>query len=334
MVAISMYRGNLHKVPDVPRRWTMPDRNLSFKDFKSLLHRRKRALSRLSPNSNPNPNPSHNVKSEQATDRKDAIPSERPGSSGKQKLVEVKREEVSGNQVREEDNVRIEGARAGGSGGGDGVMELLSNNETDNLPHEEAANHKAEAKETAEEVVPSEIEKEEKQVEERLQVLNAKKHNLVQVLKLILSAEEELKRRSSITQQPGTTSSRPSLPLHVDVSNDSGGNAGTHMEGGETNDAGNHNNAQTPSVLRLCGASSSSESPLRRAAAFSQHNMAPHPSRWSPRVGPSQPGNPSAAAGGGTVSASGTNYIASSPSPAGSGGTSVFRETRLQSPGT
>ncbi|XP_013625548.1 PREDICTED: uncharacterized protein LOC106331691 [Brassica oleracea var. oleracea] len=327
MVAISMYRGNLHKVPEVPRRWTMPDRNLSFKDFKSLLHRRKRALSRLSPNSNPNPNPnpnpSRNVKSELATDRKDAIPSERPGPSGKQKLVEVKREEVNGNQVREEENGIIEGARAGG---GDRVMELLSNNEG-------VANDKAEAKETAEEVVPSEIEKEEKQVEERLQVLNAKKHNLVQVLKLILNAEEELKRRSSITQQPGTTASRPSLPLHVDVSNDSGGNAAAHMEGGETNDAGNHNNAQTPSVLRLCGASSSSESPLRRAAAFSQHNMASHPSRWSPRVGPTQPGNPSAAAGGGTVSASGTNYIASSPSPAGSGGTSVFRETRLQSPG-
>lgn len=56
----------------------------------------------------------------------------------------------------------------------------------------------------------------------------------------------------------------------------------------------------------------------------------PHPFRGSPRVGPSQPGNPSSAAV--TVSASGTNYIASSPSPAGSGGTSVFRESRLQSP--
>ncbi|KAJ0248404.1 hypothetical protein HA466_0155070 [Hirschfeldia incana] len=319
MVAISMYRGNLHKVPDVPRRWTMPDRNLSFKEFKSLLHRRKRALSRLIPGSNPNP--TQNVKTELVTD---AIPSERPGSSGKQKLVEVKREEVNGNQVREEENGGIGGDRAGGSDGGDRVMELVSNNETVNVPpHEE----EAEAKEAA---VPSEIEKEEKQVEERLQVLNAKKHNLVQVLKLILNAEEELKRRSSITQQQtGTTASRPSLPLHVDVSNDAG-----HMEGGETDGAGNHNNnSQTPSVVRLCGASSSSESPLRKAAAaFSQHNMAPHPSRWSPRVvGPTQPGNPSGA--GVTVSASGTNYIASSPSPAGSGGTSVFRETRLQSPG-
>lgn len=74
-------------------------------------------------------------------------------------------------------------------------------------------------------------------------------------------------------QQQGTTATRPSLPLHVDVSNDSGGNAGAHMEGGETDDAANHNNAQSRTVLRLCGASSSSESPLRRAAAFSQHNM-------------------------------------------------------------
>ncbi|CAN6916935.1 uncharacterized protein LOC106374661 isoform X1 [Brassica napus] len=186
-----------------------------------------------------------------------------------------------------------------------------------------------EANETAEEV-PRQVDKEQKEVEDRLRVLNAKKHNLVQLLKQILNAEEELKRRSSVTQQRGTTASPSSLPLLVDVSNDSGGNAGTHMEGGETDDAENHNNAQTRTVLRLCGASSSSESPPRRAAAFSQHNMALHPSRWSPRVVPSQPRNPSTA--GVTVSASGKNYIASSPSPVGSGGTSVFRETRLQSP--
>ncbi|KAG2242233.1 hypothetical protein Bca52824_095925 [Brassica carinata] len=60
------------------------------------------------------------------------------------------------------------------------------------------------------------------------------------------------------------------------------------------------------------------------------NDKAPHPSRWTSGLVPSQPGNPSAA--GVTVSASGTNYIASSPSPAGSGGTSVFRETPLQTP--
>ncbi|VVB04494.1 unnamed protein product [Arabis nemorensis] len=326
MVAISMYRGNLHKVPDVPRRWRMPERNLSFKDFKSLLHRRKRALSRIPLNSNPNL--SLNVKTELVTNQEDAILSERLRSSGKQKLVEVKSEEIGVDRVREDANGRchgFEGAVAQGSDGGDRSGRAM---ETDNAPHEGLANGKAEAKETVEEI-PSEIETKQKEVEERLQVLNAKKHNLVQVLKQILNAEEELKRRS-IMQQQGTTATRPSLPLHVDVSNDSGGNAGAHMEGGETDDAANQNNAQARTVLRLCGASSSSESPLRRAAAFSQHSMVPHPSRGSPRVGPSQPVNPSSAAV--TVSASGTNYIASSPSPAGSGGTSVFRESRLQSP--
>lgn len=144
-----MYRGNLHKVPDVPRRWRMPERNLSFKDFKSLLHRRKRALSRISLNSNPNL--SLNVKTELVTDQEDAILSERLRSSGKQKLVEVKSEEIGVNRVREDENGRcgggFEGALAGGSDGGDcpgRVMELLSRKETDNAPHEDAANEKAE----------------------------------------------------------------------------------------------------------------------------------------------------------------------------------------------
>lgn len=77
MVAISLYRGNLHRVPDIPRRWLMPTHNISIKDFKSLLHRRSKALSRLrtptssspaklstSPNPNPNPNTNSLIKSD------------------------------------------------------------------------------------------------------------------------------------------------------------------------------------------------------------------------------------------------------------------------------
>lgn len=62
MVAISLYRGNLHRVSDVPRRWLPPKRQISLKDFKILLARRSRALSRLNsssssePDSNPKPN--------------------------------------------------------------------------------------------------------------------------------------------------------------------------------------------------------------------------------------------------------------------------------------
>jgi len=60
MVAISLYRGNLHRAPDVPRRWLMPNPKISLKDFKSLLARRSKALSRTSSSSNPNPNPNPN----------------------------------------------------------------------------------------------------------------------------------------------------------------------------------------------------------------------------------------------------------------------------------
>ncbi|KAL3630480.1 Phosphate metabolism transcription protein [Castilleja foliolosa] len=47
MVAISLYKGNLHKVPDVPRRWTIPPPKIPAKTFRILLRRRSRALSRL-----------------------------------------------------------------------------------------------------------------------------------------------------------------------------------------------------------------------------------------------------------------------------------------------
>lgn len=60
MVAISLYRGNLHRVPDVPRRWLMPNPKISIKNFKSLLDRRSKALSRHHHPTNPNPNPLSN----------------------------------------------------------------------------------------------------------------------------------------------------------------------------------------------------------------------------------------------------------------------------------
>lgn len=67
MVAISLYRGNLHRVPDVPRRWLMPTHKITLTHFKSLLDRRSKALSRLrstttttsNPNSNHNGTPIH-----------------------------------------------------------------------------------------------------------------------------------------------------------------------------------------------------------------------------------------------------------------------------------
>lgn len=75
MVAISLYRGNLHRVPDVPRRWLMPSPKISLRDFKLLLARRSNALSRLradaatttTSSSNPNPRSLSNGQNEVPT---------------------------------------------------------------------------------------------------------------------------------------------------------------------------------------------------------------------------------------------------------------------------
>lgn len=193
--------------------------------------------------------------------------------------------------------------------------------------------------------VLDEKQKRKREVEEKLQVLNQKKHNLVQVLKQILNAEEELKRRSSIQ---GIVV-RPSVSLQVDVTNDSGSmnrqvtprlgseaNLSGDMEGVEGDELSNHN-FHTRHMHRMNSTSPSSESPLRRPA-YVQHSAVPHstrpslvatgssPSRFAPLGHQGLPANLP------TVSASGTNFVASSPSPAASGGTSTFRDARLPSP--
>lgn len=67
MVAISLYRGNLHRVPDVPRQWLTPTPKISLKDFKILLNRRSRALSRLHSTTLTTSTPNPNLKQEEGT---------------------------------------------------------------------------------------------------------------------------------------------------------------------------------------------------------------------------------------------------------------------------
>ncbi|PWA91388.1 hypothetical protein CTI12_AA090980 [Artemisia annua] len=64
----------------------------------------------------------------------------------------------------------------------------------------------------------SDKEERKKEIEEKLKILNERKHKLVQVLKQILNAEEELWRRSNVQGITG----RPIISLQVDVTNDSG----------------------------------------------------------------------------------------------------------------
>lgn len=186
----------------------------------------------------------------------------------------------------------------------------------------------------------SDIEKRKKEVEEKLQILNARKHNLVQVLKQILSAEEELRRRSNVHGSTG----RPLMSLQVDVGNDNGsmsrhvtprpvseGNCNGDTEGADADDGPNLN-PRSRSLPRMNSVSPSSDS-LHRRAPFA---TVPNPSRTTSGVAASSPSRfaPSGQQANPTVSVTGTNYVATSPSPpaAASGGSFAFRDARLPSP--
>ncbi|CAJ2639427.1 unnamed protein product [Trifolium pratense] len=320
MVAISLYRGNLHRSPDVPRRWLMPNPKISLKDFKSLLARRSKALSSTTSSTNPNPNP--NVL--------DDAPSSLNDNQQLQLQISNQPELLHGS-----DSLTV-----------DDALEIPSNQPLPPPAADAATDMENQPLTiTGNDVDLDDKEKRKKEVEDKLQVLNAKKHNLVLVLKQILNAEEELKRRNSVQQQ----AQGPSVPLKADGTNDtssvsrymaprigSEGNLVGEVDGGEADDFTNHNMQHSHLVLRTSSMSPSSESPLRRTPS-GQQNMVSNPARGSFTAtgSPSrfahsgQQGNPMNLP---SVSVSGTSYIASSPSPAASGGTSVFRDARHPSP--
>ncbi|KAM7272277.1 hypothetical protein ACFE04_026940 [Oxalis oulophora] len=293
MVAISLYRGNLHRVPDVPRRYDMPPLNLSLNDFKNLLNRRNAALSRLHSSPGPeaatsskNPNPNNIDESRLKTpgiEPQQVVVNvkEEPQAEPEAEAVEVDDERVIDHEKKPIDeklpdysyefvimiarldigHLRVYEVRLGIS------LYVFANG----FPTDKADD-------------VNDREKRKRDVEEELEVLNAKKHKLVLALKQILNVEEELKRRNTGQGM----ANRPSVPFQPDAVNDLG--------------------------------SPSSDSTLRRTT-YIQQNMVPHP----PRVlGVSS--SPSRFAPPPAVSVSGTNYIASSPSPAASGGTPVFRQ--------
>ncbi|XP_062116365.1 uncharacterized protein LOC133830407 [Humulus lupulus] len=380
MVAISLYRGNLHRVPDVPRRWLMPTPQISLKEFRLLLSRRSKALSRLhsstttatttttnatDTSSNPNPNPSPDPNPNLVSDQQNGASNEAPDDSRPDAQVNVEKVPVDwgegpSGESKVEENPNLNGSSGKPIDGTDSLPGPKSNEpeggcdpaddgaksqEMQDQKVEEIAEPNSETKKN--EDMPSDKIKRKKEVEEKLQVLNDKKHNLVQVLKQILNAEEELKRRISMQGTPA----RAAAPLQVDVNSDSvsmtrhvisrTGSEPNHSgeaEGGETDAFSNHN-FPSRQICRMNSTSPSSESPIRRPP-FVQHNVAPHstprtslgptgspsPSRFTPIVNQGPPANLP------TLSVSGTNYIASSPSPAASGGTSAFRDSRLPSP--
>ena len=181
---------------------------------------------------------------------------------------------------------------------------------------------------------PDGVEERKRELTDKLDTLSKKKHDLVQMLKQILNAEEEIRTRSmqaslrAAMPQPPENTADGSVPrqvprMTVDVNfsefageSDAGSNQGTpgrplhHVHSISPSTASfarspfgsrNHNPGNTP---RSPAAPFSTASPSRFAGTGHQGH---HPSASLPA----------------------TNFVASSPSPAASGGSSsVFRDYR------
>ncbi|KAG6401709.1 hypothetical protein SASPL_138573 [Salvia splendens] len=364
MVAISLYKGNLHKVTGVPHRWPSPAPKISLKEFKILLRRGARALSRVPTVSNPNPSsaPAQNSNHSCGNFGPNPVRNTATGIGvgnhvdnfcSNSDLI-VREHFMKGEGEKEVDEISIDG---GGKGclrklvEKDNVLAVKEDAETvmnDRAP--EAPLNKAvevigllmprsEGYQKADlqsldkvnmENAAIDADKRTKEVKEKLEVLNEKKHSLVQVLKQCRRAH--LKRQNCAQGTP----SRPPLPLQVDNTTDSGsmikvntprtGKDVSHcgeLEGGEADDVSNHN-VHSRHLVRTSSSSPCTDSQQRKPVPHSYRTtlvVAGSPSRFTP-----------AAQGPPSVSLSGASYIASSPSPAASGGTSVFRDGRLPSP--
>ncbi|XP_047314185.1 uncharacterized protein LOC124917960 [Impatiens glandulifera] len=318
MVAISLYRGNLHKVPDVPRRWLMPTPKISPKDFRLLHHRRIKSLNshrstaELASTSNPNPNPDGVIPMEvdnggRGLEETKKVETKSNGGGGEEKLGQDAEEKPVLKLV---EKIGVDEADIANPLVVHGKLKEVKL-EPVKIPNLESKTSKNKDDE------PSEKEKRNKEVEEKLIVLNEKKHKLVQVLKQIIQAEEELKRRNN-TQ---VITNRPPVPPSLQVDTTNVGSPVGNAERAETDDASNHN-LNSRLLLRTSSASPTSES-LQRRPPFS---AVPHPSRTSL----AGMGSPMRFTPAGhlppVVSVSGTSYTTSSPSPAASGGTSVLRD--------
>ncbi|CAL4935357.1 unnamed protein product [Urochloa decumbens] len=272
MVAFSMYRGNLHiggrdSVAAAPRRWERPRPTLTLKQFRRLQRNRTLALERLA-----------------GPQQRPGSPSSAGGDGGRGAAEEARDEEEAG-RVEELDRQQPQQQQQDGEGeqqqqqqqqqqaeegGGEEEQQQLQAEEEE---HEEGAVEDADMNDVGEVVVegdgngdaeegqgesegvdpnqeevncPDQISGKKRKLNEKLDVLNKKKHDLVQMLKQVLNAEEEIRRRSmqaslrvampqpSENTADGSSISRLGPRMTVDVNfgdvagdSDAGSNQGT-----------------------------------------------------------------------------------------------------------
>ncbi|WVZ60154.1 hypothetical protein U9M48_010210 [Paspalum notatum var. saurae] len=342
MVAISMYRGNLHiggsgSGAAAPRRWEPPRPILSAKRFRRLVRSRSLAVARLAGSQRRSGSPSslHGDGGGGAAEREGEAPGEEEedeGEENEQGPQQHQEEQEDGEAEQQEEEERQEGAveDADMDDAGEVVVEGVGNDGA-----EEGQGESEGVDPNQEEVsCPDGINEKKRKLNDKLDVLNKKKHDLVQMLKQVLNAEEEIRRRNmqaslrpAMPQPPenatdGSYVSRLPPRMTVDVNfgdvagdSDAGSNQGTP---GRPLHHFHSISPSTASFARSPFGTLQGHTP-RSPATFSTAS----PSRFA---GTGHQGQPP---GLHSASLPGSNYVASSPSPAASGGSSsVFRDTR------
>ncbi|CAN6281827.1 unnamed protein product [Urochloa humidicola] len=359
MVAFSMYRGNLHiggrdSVAAAPRRWELPRPTLSPKQFRRLLRRRSLAIARLA-GAQPRPgSPSsagedggrgaaEEARDEEEADRVVELDGQQPQQQQQDEAEEhhhhQQQQAEEGNREEEQPQHQAEEEEQE-----EGAVEDADMNDAGEVVVEGDGNGDAEEGQGESEGVdpnqeevncPDQINGKKRKLNENLDVLNKKKHDLVQMLKQVLNAEEEIRRRSmqaslrAAMPQPsenttdGSSVSRLGPRMTVDVNfgdvagdSDAGSNQGTP---GRPLHHFHSISPSTASFVRSPFGSLQGHTP-RSPATFSMAS----PSRFAASGHQGQPPVLLHSA-----SLPGGNYVASSPSPAASGGSSsVFRDHR------
>ncbi|KAF9619195.1 hypothetical protein IFM89_005749 [Coptis chinensis] len=299
MVAISLYRGNLHRVPDVTRRWLMPSQSISLKNFKSLLNKRQKTLSRINSNTA-------------------ATSDEFVGDNTCSKdQINVKDEKlVEGNcGIEEERNELVDGDK-------DEVAEV------EGVKEEKLPSSAVEISNNVD--LPSDEEKKKNDLEQNLKVLNERKHNLVQMLKQQMAAATDL----GSNPRPAVNRAGQEANFCGDLEGESEdvSNPNAHAR------HFHHRRSTSPSAsspLRKLSNTSLQHNAVpnnrpnlgaTQTTSSMFAGVTSSPSRFAPSGYQGHPANLP------PLSVSGNHFTASSPSPAASGGTSVCRDARLTSP--
>ncbi|XP_024515837.1 uncharacterized protein LOC9661761 [Selaginella moellendorffii] len=180
---LCLYKSGVHKILGLPRRWVLPKPSISLPAFKKALELRDKALAATT------------AAAAVASSAHEECSDE---SSRKRKRVDATdEEEAPAKQICVADDKEAFGEQDSSD------LDPQQQAPPEVQPKEDTSHNVENGSTYAADPVLQERAKRKEELEEKLKTLTSEKHRLVQLLKQILTNEEEMKRRAQ------TTSSRP-----------------------------------------------------------------------------------------------------------------------------